>query len=501
MGILFKLVTSAYFLAKIANLCKKEKIIRRQGIMKKVVALLLSATMVLSLSACAGGGEETTAAATDGTTTAAAAEDTTAAAGDTTAAASGEDLGLTTEDITLTMNWWGGDSRHEATQNAVNAFMEKYPNIKVETSFGGWSGWEDNMGMQFATDTAPDVVQINWNWIYNFGASGDVFYDLNQVSDVLDLTQFPESALEASTLDGKLQGVPIAMTARTMFWTKATFDKAGIEIPTTWDELLAAGETFKTVLGDEYYPMMMTEYDRAIFLVYYLESMYNKPWVVDGQLNYTVEEIAEGFAMLKELEDKHVMPTIQMIKDYAAEPVEQSDRWIDGYWAGVYTWNTSPAPLIQGLSDELRDSFTVGTMFEGLPAKGGFNKISMEFAITQTCEHPREAAALINFLLNEEEGVLLMTGERGVPASAVGAQIAEENGIIDQIIIDATNAALNSGWNGFALDPYFEDSNLKANPDGVYYKVYSAHSYGEMDDAAAAQALYDGVTEVLNNNQ
>lgn len=466
--------------------------------MKKAAALLLSASMVLSLAACSGGNSETTAANKETTTAAAAAETTAAAAAETTAA--GDSAGLTTDNITLTMNWWGGDTRHEATQNAVNAFMEKYPNITVETSFGAWSGWEDSMGMAFATDSAPDVVQINWNWIYNFGANGEVFYDLNQVSDVLDLTQFPQNALEASTLDGKLQGVPIAATARTMYWVKDTFDKAGIEIPKTWDELLAAGETFKTVLGDEYYPMMMTEYDRAIFMVYYLESMYNKPWVEDGKLNYTVEELQEGFAMMKELEDKHVIPTLQTVKEYAGDPVDQCSQWIDGFWAGVYTWNTSANPLITALNPEIKDSFTVGNMFEGLPNKGGFNKISMEFAITQTCEHPREAAALINFLLNEEEGITLMSGERGVPSSAAGAKIAAEKGIIDETTLKATDAALNSGWNEFPLDPYFEDSNLKANPDGVYYKVFSAHSYGEMDNATAASTLYDGITEVLTKN-
>ncbi|MDR2656382.1 MAG: ABC transporter substrate-binding protein, partial [Oscillospiraceae bacterium] len=232
------------------------------------------------------------------------------------AVALAEDAGLTTDNITLTMSWWGGESRAEATQAAIDAFHAKYPNITIEPTFNAWTGWEDAMGLAFATDTAQDIVQINWNWIYSFGANGNVFADLYQYSSVLDVTQFPESALKASELDGKLQGIPVAMTARTMYWNKNTFDKAGVAIPVTWDDLLASGEAFKTNLGDDYYPLMFTEFDEIIFMVYYLESMYGKVWVDDNQLQYTAEEIATGFEMLRELEEKHVIPTIQMVKDY-----------------------------------------------------------------------------------------------------------------------------------------------------------------------------------------
>ena len=48
---------------------------------------------------------------------------------------------------------------------------------------------------------------------------------------------------------------------------------------------------------------------------------------------------------------------------------------------------------------------------------GGFSKVSMGLAITKTCEHPAEAATLINFLLNETAGAEIMGSECGIPAS------------------------------------------------------------------------------------
>ena len=466
---------------------------------KKILALLLSASMAVSLAACAPANPGETKDTTAAPTTAA---PTTAASGaqeSTTAAQGGESTGInTTDEITLSFSWWGGDSRHEATQKTIEAFEAKYPNIKIEPTFSAWTGWEEKMGLAFSSGTAEDIVQINWNWLTAFDTDGSVFQDLSQYSDVLDLSQFPAAAVDASKVNGEVHGVPVAMTARTMFWNKATFEKAGIEIPTTWDELLASGETFKTVLGDEYYPMMLTEFDRALFMVWYLQSVYGKDWVVDGKLNYSVEEITEGFKMFKELEEKHVIPTIQLVKDYAADPVDKSDRWISGYWAGVYTWNTSPAPLKLALPEDQQENFVVGPMFEGFEYKGGLNKISMEFAITKTCEHPVEAAAFINFMLNEEEGVKIMAGERGVPASAEGFKIAQANDIVDPLVAEATEVALANA--SFNMDPYFEDADLKTSGEGLYYKVNSAHSYGNISDEEAAQQLVDGINAVLNRN-
>ncbi len=39
---------------------------------------------------------------------------------------------------------------------------------------------------------------------------------------------------------------------------------------------------------------------------------------------------------------------------------------------------------------------------------GGFTKISMAFAIGANSKHPKEAAMLINFLLNDPEGVKIV---------------------------------------------------------------------------------------------
>ena len=207
----------------------------------KVMASSMAAAMVLGLGACGGSKPaETTAAPA---TTAAAAETTAAAeAAKETTAAAAEAAG---EPVTLRISWWGGDSRHEATLKCMDEYMAANPNVKIESEYGAWSGWQDKIAQQLNGNSEPDLLQINWNWIYQFSPDGTGFYDLNQVSDIFDLTQYDQKLLDQMTIDGKLQGIPVSSTGRVFYWNKATFEKAGLEVPKSFADILAAGPVFK----------------------------------------------------------------------------------------------------------------------------------------------------------------------------------------------------------------------------------------------------------------
>ena len=56
--------------------------------------------------------------------------------------------GLSSDPVTLTMSWWGGESRHNAYQEALKAFSAEHTTITVNPTFAAWSGWEDTMSDQ-----------------------------------------------------------------------------------------------------------------------------------------------------------------------------------------------------------------------------------------------------------------------------------------------------------------------------------------------------------------
>ena len=396
----------------------------------------------------------------------------------------------------ITFSWWGGDARHEATQAAVAAFTEQ-TGIEVSNTYAAWSGWEDKMSQSFAANSAQDVNQVNWNWLYSMVNSdgSSKFADLNAYADIIDLSQFNANALAQCTIDGKLLAIPVSMTGRIFYWNKTTFEKAGISVPTSYAELLAAGETFKTVLGDDCYPLVLGTYDKMILMVHYLESVYGKDWVVDGTLNYTKDEIMAGIQFIQDMEDAHVIPTAETLIGDGADSLDKNTKWMEGKYAGIWEWDSSASKFEAALNEG--QEFVVGDYFADWGEyKGGFTKVSLGFAITDASSDTAKthAAELIQFLLNTETGARLLNSQRGIPLSTYAFDLCQSEGLLNAKVAEANSKVL--AWCSYALDPQFEASKLK-NSDGVYNDVFEGLSYGDYSVADAAQTLIDGINDVL----
>jgi len=450
---------------------------------KQMISFSIAAAMGLSLTAC--GGKQAEAPQTT------AAETKAEGAQETTEATASE------EPVTIRFCWWGGDSRHAATEKAVQAFMEKYPHITVECEYGAWTGWEEKQSLSILSGDCADVLQIGSNWVHDYSKGGESFLDLYQYSDIIDLTQFPEDKLKEDEVNGKLMAIPISLTGRLFYWNKTTFDEVGVPIPTDEESLMAAGAAFKAY-NEDYYPLALGEYDRMIFMVYYLESKYGKDWVTDGKMNYTEAEVQEGLEFMNKLEAEHVIPSVATINGDMSDSLDKNAKWIDGKYAGLMEWDSAVTKVkdaMEGSVNKPNQEFVIGDFIKFGEYQGGFTKRSMDFAIKSSTEHPKEAAMLVNFLLNEPEGVEICSTERGIPCSKAAISILDEKGIGDSFVKEANAKVL--GYSQFSQDPQFDNSELKANPDGLYYKVFGTLSSGDITPEEGAKTLCEGITEIL----
>ena len=451
---------------------------------KQLTAGDLAAAMILSLAGCqSGGAEETTAAATAGGAASEAAE-----SGD--ASGAGE-AASDKEPVTLRFSWWGGETRHNATMAAVDAFEEEYPWITVECEYSSWDGWVDKVATQLAGGTAPDLMQINWDWLYQFSSDGSKFVDLNQYKDIISLDNWSENNLNAMTVAGKLQGVPVSITGKLPMYNKTTFDKAGIPVPTSIEELRAAGKTFQEKLGDDYYPLAEEGYERMLWMVMYLQEKYGKEWIKDLQVNYTVEEVTDGMNFINSLEEDHVWPDIATIVGDGAESFLSNKKWMDGHYAGITEYDSN----VQEIADSLDEGqeLVLGeypTDMGEYPA--GMSKVSMGFAITETSEHKEEAALLLEFLTSNETGVKLMGTERGVVCNTAAKKVLEDAGMLSGLILEGNQKVQD--FCHYTFDPNFENAALKERT-GAYYEVFDNLSAGA-DPAEMAQYLIDSINDV-----
>ena len=405
--------------------------------------------------------------------------------------------GLSSDPVTLTMSWWGGESRHNAYQEALKAFSAEHTTITVNPTFAAWSGWEDTMSTKFAGGVAEDVCQINWNWLYNYSGNGQTFLDLNSVTDYLDMSQWDDAKLGACNVANAQQCVPISMTGRIFYWNMTTFNKAGItEVPATEDDLFAAGKAFQEKLGDDYYPLHLGAYDRMSLMVFYLESKYGKDWAdpTTSTLNYTADEIAEGIDFIKSLVDGHViMPLPTYYGANGDGATHQSNEWITGKIAGIFEWDSAASKYQDALDEENKPGFTVGEEIKFGDYNGGFSKVSMGMAITKTCKNPAEAATLIEYLWNGD-GAAIMGSECGVPASKAGLATAQAAGKINELVAEANGKVMS--FVSCQLDPLFESSDLKATGTGIYQEVFDTVDYDNKSGADVVDTLLDGMSAV-----
>lgn len=450
---------------------------------KQVVALAITGAMTASLAGCMPTeNSETTAAATTAAT-----EKAESSASAEPAQASGLKVN-TTDPITLRMNWWGGDSRHQATLEGIKAFEAKYPNIKVEAEYESFTGHEEKVALALKSGSAADVIQLNMDWVFNYSPDGSLFLDLNTVSDIIDLSAYDQSDLDYYTTNGVLQALPASNTGRVFFWNATRLKDVGVEIPTTLDELYAVGEAFAAYEDGTYYPLILNELDRMTLMVYYLQCLYGKPWVENNELQYSAEQIQEGLEWISLLEEKHVIPTLEVLAGDGSELVDTNQRWIDGHYAGMYIWDSNLKKYKEAAPGF---EFEVGDYIKMGDHKGGMTKAAMVFAIPKTSKYPAESAALIQFLFGDPEGAKILGDSRGVPANI--------NGLAALDLSDSLSAIANKKvmeWTTFKFDPVFERSALK-NPDGTYYMAMQMLSYGQEDAKGVAEYLVSDINKQL----
>jgi multiple sugar transport system substrate-binding protein len=136
----------------------------------------------------------------------------------------------------------------------VMAFQEAFPDVELEIveSFD-----EQTLLTAAASETLPDVI-----WLGRFEtatwASRGVLMPLTEYieRDSYDTSNFYESAIEESTYDGQLYGIPGGMDVRALFFNLDHLEEAGIDgasIDTSnWDQLSEFAAQLVQRDGDSY---------------------------------------------------------------------------------------------------------------------------------------------------------------------------------------------------------------------------------------------------------
>ncbi|ADL50321.1 ABC transporter substrate-binding protein [Clostridium cellulovorans] len=350
------------------------------------------------------------------------------------------------ETVTIKFSWWGTDTRHEATMSAVKKFQEKYPNIKVKMEFGEWTGFQKKMAVYIAGNTEPDVMQINYDWLQLYSKDGAGFYDLNKVSDIFNLQNFNEKILSYGSKNNIVNGVPLASNVKGLYYNKTTFDKFGVPIPKTWDDLFKAAEKF----GEGYYPLELDSRGGWNLAATYVQQKTGKDFIkVDGTIGFSERDIKDLLTFYKSLLDKKVIPNLQ------GKKISNFD---EGKYAGTYQWISNSEKYAKKLKDKNQELIAGDLpVIDDAVNSGWYVKPSSLFAISKNTEHPKEAAMLLEYLVNDTEGIVAMGTDRGLSVSNAAKEYL--NTLDKTVQFDATEK-LNA-IKPVLMNPYFENTLIQ----------------------------------------
>ncbi|PLS25924.1 ABC transporter substrate-binding protein [Bifidobacterium imperatoris] len=317
-------------------------------------------------------------------------------------------------DVTIRLNWWGGDARIKATEQAVKGFEAEHPNIHVDMEYSDWTGYWDKLAVQSAGGNAPDVMQMDELYLAFYGSMGSLL-DLNKASQYLDLSTMDASLKSMGQVEGEQVAAPATTAQYGVIVNNDVLDSLGLTLPDTdqwtWNDF-------------EKFAQQVTERSAG----QYIGSIApNNGYGLQLWARQRGESLFKGNAIT--ISPKTLASFLQLPADWAKNGIEgNAERWSEntaaslndtdfgkGKQAMMITQATMITPYAEAAGTQ---NMTVVPMPQVTPgAKTMYLKPGMYWAISSGSQHPAEAAMLIDYLINNKQAGAVLGTERGIPAN------------------------------------------------------------------------------------
>lgn len=343
------------------------------------------------------------------------------AAGTTLAACGGGggDAGgeISKDAVKLRFTWWGSDARHKRTQQAIDLFTAKYPNITVSGEFKEWNGYWESLATTVAANDAPDVIQMDELYLASYAERGALL-DLGSASKHLKTDGIDAAALDTGKVEGKQYAVPTGLAALSIVANTSLLEQYKIAVPDdaawTWDDLKRIGQEVSKASGGKVTGVQSWGFDTGTINIWARQagaSLYDDA----GKVSIPPAVLADYWQYLLDLAKDGTAPSPSVTVERASAPLDQSGTATNTSAFGVW-WNTQLTSLAAASGQNLK-LLKLPSNGQPAAAQSPYYKPSMFWSVSSRSEHPAEAALFVDFLLNTPEvGEVLLT-DRGLPSN------------------------------------------------------------------------------------
>ena len=157
------------------------------------------------------------------------------------------------EKVTFWNGYTGPD--RPTVEAIVTKFNESHPGIQIEMQISPWDSLFQKLMPAFIAGTGPDLVGFSVTRVPEYAKANRLAPLDSFLANSKDLKKsvLVPGLVDASTIDGKLYGVPMAFASMVMYYNKDEFQKAGLDPnnpPKTLEELAAAWKKLVVMDGN-----------------------------------------------------------------------------------------------------------------------------------------------------------------------------------------------------------------------------------------------------------
>ena len=319
-------------------------------------------------------------------------------------------LGAAEEPVTLRVAWWGSQTRHDKTMEAIAKFEEKNPGIKVEAEFTDWGGYWSKLATQVAGGLTPDVIQMDYSYLAQYGENG-VLADLTPYieSGAINTENVAEDVLGIGKVGDKIFALSTGTNANTFLYRKDIAEQAGVEIPTEitleeYYELCATvyektGRTNVVPSGYESLRMLLRAYGLQFFNEDGTALGFDDPQYIVRQWQDYLDGEAAGWSIpVGENTNTSDFDTLV------------NDQWLTG------TWTNQLATMEENNGCELEMICYPDPADRTVPST--YLKPTMFWSVAEMSEVKDAAARFVDFFTNDTDCFDIVGLDRAMPISA-----------------------------------------------------------------------------------
>ncbi len=453
--------------------------------MKKKVAIVLAAvTAAMSLAACGSSSTETDSSAQSSSTASEEAESTSGGSG---------------EAASMTMAWWGNQTRNERTQQIIDLYTEQNPGVTIDGQFSEFNDYWNKLATAAAGHSMPDVVQMDYKYLNQYVSNG-LLVDLKPYIEdgTIDTSNCNQDVLNSGSVGDGLYALCNGINAPALLYNKTLLDENGITVKDnmTMDEFISLSKEiyektgYKTNLCYNQNEQWLEYFLRAEDIVLYEEGKLGgdsqDPYVEFFKLYE--DGIADGYVIDPSVFAERSIGSVEQDPlVYGSSPETMS--WCAFAYSNQLTATVAAAP--EGTE------IGITTWPSKDPQKSDYLKPSQFFAISTDSKNPEEAAKLLNFITNSVDCNNILLGERGIPlSSTVSEAIATNLDEDTQRVITFVNGVVSE--NSSQVNP--PSTNGASEVNDLINKLQEQVCYGQLSAEDAGAQLFEQGNAIMAEN-